>query len=81
MAKSRHEKVNAVIKCFLVSHQGEWFTARQISDFISKHNFGLGNYYLSPMVVSSLLQRRAGIFSDIEVSELNTNVKVYMYDG
>lgn len=81
MSKKRHEKVNAVIKCFLVTNKGEWFTAREISDFISKHNFGLGNYYLSPMVVSSLLQRKEGIFNDITVSKLNTNVKRYKYDG
>ena len=80
MTKKRHEKINAVIKTFLVLNNGEWFTARQICDFISKHNFGLGNYYLSPMVVSSLLQRRDGIFRDIE-SEKRWNTKRYRYNG
>lgn len=80
MAKKRHEKVCAVIKTYLVSHQGEWFTAKQITDFISSNNFGLGNYYLSPMVVSSLLMRKDGIFSDIE-SEKQWNIKRYRYNG
>lgn len=80
MAKKRHEKVMGIIKSFLILNKGEWFTARQISDFISDHNFGLGNYYISPLVVSSLLQRKVGIFSDIETKKKYT-IKEYRYNG
>ena len=79
MAKNRHEKVMGIIKSFLVLHKGEWFTAKEITDFITNHNFGLGNYYISPMVVSSLLQRKVGIFSDIEI-EKEWNRKRYRYN-
>lgn len=80
MAKNRHEKVSAVIKCFLVANKGKWFTAKEITDFISNHNFGLGNYYLSTMVVSNLLKRKDGIFKDIQ-RDSQWNRKVYRYDG
>lgn len=80
MSKKRHEKVKAVIKCFLVMNKGKWFTAKEITDFISNHNFGLGNYYLSTMVVSSLLMQKDGIFNDIE-KDTKWNRKVYRYDG
>ena len=79
MAKKRHEKVMAIIKCYLVSNKGKWFTAKEITDFITSHNFGLGNYYISTMVVSSLLQRKDGIFRDVEC-EMEWNRKRYRYN-
>ena len=80
MAKSRHEKVIGVIKAFLVMNKGKRCSAREITDFIVTHNFGLGNYYVSTLVVSSLLQRKSGVFSDIETKK-EYNIKRYRYNG
>ena len=80
MAKNRHEKVIGIIKAFLVLNKGKWCTAREITDFIVAHNFGLGNYYVSVLVVSSLLQRKTGVFSDIE-TEKEYTTKRYRYNG
>ena len=80
MAKNRHEKVMGIIKAFLVLNKGKWCTAREITDFIVGHNFGLGNYYVSALVVSSLLQRKTGVFSDIETKKKYT-IKEYRYNG
>ena len=80
MAKNRHEKVIGIIKAFLVMNKGKWCTASEITDFIVSHNFGLGHYYVSTLVVSSLLQRKNGIFSDIETKKEYTT-KRYRYNG
>lgn len=81
MAKNRHEKVKGIIKCFLITNKGKWFTAKEIVDFIVTHNFGLGNYVVSTHNIGKLLIHPYGIFSDIEVVKGNDNVKRYRYNG
>lgn len=80
MSKKRHEKVKAIIKTFLVTNKGQWFTAREICEFIISHNFGLGQYYVSVHSVSKLLRQTDGIFRDIETMKVY-ETKRYRYNG
>lgn len=81
MAKNRHEKVKGIVKAFLVANKGEWFTAKQICDFIVTHNFGLGNYVVSTHNLGKLMIRTdVGIFSDIETRKVY-GTKEYCYNG
>ena len=79
MSRKRHEKVKAVIKCYLIMRKGEWVTAKEIYDFIANHNFGLGQYYISINVVSKLLRQTDGIFKDIETMKVY-DTKRYRYN-
>lgn len=80
MAKKMNEKAKVVIKCFLVLNKGKWFTASEIAEFLSKHNFGLGQYYISAYSIGSIIYKDNGIFNDIEIEKLYTT-KRYRYNG
>ena len=73
------EKAKAVIKCFLILNKGKWFSASELAEFLSAHNFGLGNYYISSRSIGAIIDKRNPIFDDIEIKKEYTT-KRYRYN-
>lgn len=77
-----HEKAKGIIKCFLIMNDGKWFNSSEIATFLATHNFGLGNYYISPHSIGRIVVNGEGIFNDIRIRKnKKTNRKEYSYDS
>ena len=70
-------KLRVIIKAFLCANKGEWYTAKQINDFITGNYFALKDSNISPTIISKLILKDKGVSAlrDIEVKQVTNTTK------
>ena len=73
-------RVRTLIKAYLIFHKGKRCTAKEISEFINGHWFGLNRSLVNPRTVSNLIMservQKGNILSEVQVETVN-NLKHY----
>ena len=81
MAKDTvHLKVRTLIKAYLIFNKGKKCTAKEISEWINGHWFGLNRSLVNPRVVGHMINREkyqsANILSEVQSESVN-NLSYY----